>query len=82
MQLGARKPHLEMFSYNHNDITTFSHVRKTFHSITMQLSKNITFFKAGCTAVDASLFIQIKIRLVSKTGNPWTYKRRVDATPS
>ena len=35
MQLGAQKPHSEMFSTNHNDETTFLHLRKAFRPITM-----------------------------------------------
>ena len=66
MQFDARKPNSEMFSTNHNDETTFSQVRKAFRSITVQLSRHITIFKAGCTAVGASLCIHINIPLVSK----------------
>ena len=54
-----------MFLTNHNDKTTFSHVRKAFRLITMQLLKHITIFKAGYTTVGAGLFISL-IRMRSK----------------
>ena len=67
MQLGARKPHSEMFSTNDNDKTTFLHVRNKVLILSNHNAavKHITIFKAGCTAIkQASLFIHIKIRLV------------------